>query len=66
MIQIYDVAKLLNGEKGLVAQPTKHTGPVHGIDFNPFQSNLLASGASGSEIFIWDLNNTNSPMSPGK
>jgi len=27
--------------------------------------NLLASGASESEIFIWDLNNLAKPMSPG-
>jgi protein transport protein SEC31 len=42
-----------------------HTGPVRTIDFNPFQPNLLASGANESEIFIWDLNNPDSPMSPG-
>lgn len=30
-----------------------------------YQSNLLASGANDSEIFIWDLNNFNSPMTPG-
>lgn len=30
-----------------------------------FQSNLIASGATESEIFIWDLNNAKVPMSPG-
>lgn len=29
------------------------------------QANLLASGASESEILIWDLNNTDTPMLPG-
>lgn len=29
------------------------------------QSNLLASGASDSEIFIWDLNHLSVPMTPG-
>lgn len=29
------------------------------------QANLLASGASESEIYIWDLNNTEKPMTPG-
>lgn len=29
------------------------------------QGNLLASGASNSEIFIWDLNNLSVPMTPG-
>lgn len=32
---------------------------------NPFQTNLLSSGASESEIYIWDLNQTDTPMSPG-
>ena len=37
------------------------------IFFNCFlsQSNLLASGANDSEIYIWDLNNLSSPMTPG-
>ena len=43
----------------------QHVGPVRAIDVNPFQNNLLASGASESEIFIWDLNNPGNPMSPG-
>ena len=29
------------------------------------QANLLATGASDSEILIWDLNNTDTPMLPG-
>jgi len=29
------------------------------------QVNLVASGASDSEIFIWDLNNAEKPMTPG-
>lgn len=65
VIQIYNATKLLNGENGLVSQQSKHKGPVKALDFNSFQSNLLASGASESEIFIWDLNNTNTPMTPG-
>ncbi|XP_013862446.1 protein transport protein Sec31A isoform X2 [Austrofundulus limnaeus] len=49
----------------VVGQSDKHTGPVCALDFNPFQSNLLASGANDSEIYIWDLNNFSSPMTPG-
>lgn len=64
-LQIYSAGKLLKGEEGLVAHQTKHTGPVRAIDFNPFQANLLASAASESEILIWDLNNTTTPMTPG-
>ncbi|KAG7311949.1 hypothetical protein JYU34_001374 [Plutella xylostella] len=40
-------------------------GNVSALDINPYQNNLLASGASDSEIFIWDLNNTSQPMAPG-
>ena len=46
-------------------QNSQHTGPVRTLDFNPFQPNLLASGAGESEIFIWDLNNPGNAMSPG-
>ncbi|XP_033840217.1 protein transport protein Sec31A isoform X2 [Periophthalmus magnuspinnatus] len=48
-----------------VGSSNKHTGPVRALDFNPFQNNLLASGANDSEIYIWDLNNFSSPMTPG-
>ncbi|KAJ0060535.1 hypothetical protein NL108_015150, partial [Boleophthalmus pectinirostris] len=48
-----------------VGTSNKHTGPVRALDFNPFQNNLLASGANDSEIYIWDLNNFSSPMTPG-
>lgn len=64
-ILIYDPAKLLAGESSLLHHATKHTGPVHSLDFNKFQPYLLASGASDSEIFIWDINNPTSPMTPG-
>ncbi|NXA34507.1 SC31B protein, partial [Eudromia elegans] len=55
----------------VIGQTEKHSGPVRALDFNPFQlllslqSNLLASGANDSEIFIWDLNNFSVPMTPG-
>ncbi|XP_037918625.1 protein transport protein Sec31A isoform X1 [Hermetia illucens] len=64
-LQIYSAAKLLAGEEALVAHQDKHSGPIRGLDFNPFQHFLLASVASESEIFIWDLNNTSTPMAPG-
>lgn len=41
------------------------TGSVSALDLNPFQNNLFSSGASDSEIYIWDLNNTSTPMAPG-
>lgn len=67
-IQLYNPVKLLSGEDALIttAYQEKHTGPVRSLDFNPFQNNLLVSSASESQIFLWDLNNTTKPMSPGE
>ena len=45
----------------LINSPRRHTGPVRAMDFNPFQEeNQLATGATESEIYIWDIN-TNTP-----
>lgn len=65
LIQIYSASKLIKGETALIGKEEKHSGPVHALDFNNFQQNLFATGAGNSEIFIWDLNNTKTPMSPG-
>ncbi|KAF6719316.1 Protein transport protein Sec31A [Oryzias melastigma] len=65
-LTVYKPEAIMNsGADSLVGQSDKHTGPVRALDFNPFQSNLLASGANDSEIYIWDLNNFTSPMTPG-
>lgn len=66
MIKIYSAAKMLaNDNNYLISSPDRHTGPVRALDFNPFQANLLATGATESEIYIWDILNTNTPMTPG-
>ena len=49
----------------LLHQTSQHVGAVRTLDVNPFQANLLVSGAGESELFIWDLNNLTTPMSPG-
>ncbi|KAJ8319239.1 hypothetical protein KUTeg_004330 [Tegillarca granosa] len=65
-IYCYDGAKMINGAKdSLLFKQDRHTGAVKALDFNPFQVNLLASGASESEIYIWDLNKPENPMTPG-
>ena len=65
-VQVFDAARLLKGqEDALMFSKDKHTGAVNSLDLNPFQGNLLASGASDSEIFIWDLNKLATPMTPG-
>ncbi|XP_006157448.1 protein transport protein Sec31B isoform X3 [Tupaia chinensis] len=66
MLTLYNVTHILSsGKEPVIAQRQKHLGAVRALDFNPFQGNLLASGASDSEIFIWDLNNLSAPMTPG-
>ncbi|XP_035443872.2 protein transport protein Sec31A isoform X2 [Spodoptera frugiperda] len=66
LLQFYSAEKLLqNASDALLGSSTKHNGHVSALDINPYQKNLLASGASESEIFIWDLNNTSQPMAPG-
>ncbi|XP_053524877.1 protein transport protein Sec31A isoform X17 [Artibeus jamaicensis] len=65
-IILYDPSKIIAAEKEVViAQNDKHTGPVRALDVNIFQTNLVASGANESEIYIWDLNNFATPMTPG-
>ncbi|XP_061822539.2 protein transport protein Sec31A isoform X1 [Nerophis lumbriciformis] len=65
-LTIYNPEAIVNsGAEAIVGECNKHSGPVRALDFNPFQSNLLASGANDSEIYIWDLNNFSSPMTPG-
>ncbi|XP_011354671.1 protein transport protein Sec31A isoform X14 [Pteropus vampyrus] len=65
-IILYDPSKIIAGDKEVViAQNDKHTGPVRALDVNIFQTNLVASGANESEIYIWDLNNFTAPMTPG-
>ena len=54
-----------SGADAIVTNIDQHTGSVRSLDINPFQPNLLASGAGESEVYIWDLNNPSTPMSPG-
>lgn len=66
-LDIWDPLKILDGEgpeASLVSKMTNHTGPVKGLDFNPIKNNILASGATKGEVFIWDLNNPVKPFAP--
>uniref|UniRef100_A0A3Q3A956 Protein transport protein Sec31A n=1 Tax=Kryptolebias marmoratus TaxID=37003 RepID=A0A3Q3A956_KRYMA len=63
---LYDPAKIMaGGSDVIIAESDRHTGPVRALDVNPFQANLVASGGNESEIYIWDMNNFASPMTPG-
>lgn len=65
-LKIYNVSKILAGEEALIAQSDKHCGPVRTVDCNFFKNNLVASATADSEIYIWDINNLNMPMTPGQ
>eukprot|EP00172_Hildenbrandia_rubra_P000174 Plantae.Rhodophyta-Hildenbrandia_rubra.ctg10776.p1 GENE.Plantae.Rhodophyta-Hildenbrandia_rubra.ctg10776~~Plantae.Rhodophyta-Hildenbrandia_rubra.ctg10776.p1 ORF type:complete len:1215 (-),score=218.30 Plantae.Rhodophyta-Hildenbrandia_rubra.ctg10776:143-3787(-) len=65
---VWDAAHLIrepkisaNVEHGVVfggsKVPKKHTGPVPGLEFNPFRANLLASASADGQVLIWDLSN---------
>ncbi|CAG8613268.1 11172_t:CDS:10, partial [Acaulospora morrowiae] len=67
-LNLWDPSIILEGgdaEKSLILHNTAHSGNVRGLQFNPFQNNLLASAATNGEIFIWDLSNPDKPYTPG-
>lgn len=67
-LTLWDPVKILDGkaesEAQILSNPT-HTGQIRGLDFNKYQSNLLASAGSNNEVYIWDLHNPNTPYKPG-
>ncbi|KAF8156599.1 hypothetical protein B0H34DRAFT_467700 [Crassisporium funariophilum] len=66
-LALWDPAKILAGAgaaESLILRNTTHTGPVRGLDFNPIQTNLLASGGVNGEVYIWDLKDPSKPYSP--
>lgn len=48
--------------ESLILRNTTHTGPVRGLDFNPIQTNLLASGGINGEVRQIRIIITLSPM----
>ncbi|KAG4093393.1 WD40 repeat-like protein [Neocallimastix lanati (nom. inval.)] len=65
-LEFWNPQGIINGDaNALLMRHSMHSGPVRGLDFNPFQGNLLASSSSDGELFIWDLNNPTKPYSPG-
>lgn len=64
-LALYDPVKILNGQDAQTYKSDIHTGPVRGLDFNPIKRNLLLSGAVAAELYIHDLENPGTPISPG-
>ncbi|KAG0496695.1 hypothetical protein HPP92_001386 [Vanilla planifolia] len=57
-ISVWNPLKLIGSKDfdvAFVARLEKHTGPVRGLEFNPHEPKLLASGADEGELCIWDL-----------
>ncbi|KAI3629369.1 hypothetical protein MIR68_012574 [Amoeboaphelidium protococcarum] len=59
-------AMIQKKDNALLLRKQAHQGSVKALDFNPFQVNLLATGASQGEIFIWDLAHPEKPYNPGQ
>ncbi|RKP26201.1 WD40-repeat-containing domain protein, partial [Syncephalis pseudoplumigaleata] len=66
-LMLWDPDAIINGnaEGAELFRSSNHSGAVCGLDFNPFQNNLLASAGGNGEIFVWDLANLSKPYSPG-
>ncbi|KAI8332277.1 hypothetical protein BC941DRAFT_359436 [Chlamydoabsidia padenii] len=67
-LTLWDPVSILTNkgeDASLLLQNHTHTGTIRGLDFNVFQSNLLASAGSNSEVYIWDLAKPDKPYTPG-
>ncbi|KAJ1976702.1 protein transport protein S31, partial [Dimargaris xerosporica] len=65
---LWDAQRILEQQEAdscVVFRNTNHSGGIAGMDFNNQQKHVLATGASGGEIFIWDLETPAKPYSPG-
>ena len=64
---VISAAAILNNkpEEANVTTFSDHSGAVTALDINKFQSHIVASGGPDSEIFIWDLKNIGTPLTPG-
>lgn len=49
-------------EQALLSRSEVHKGQVLGLQFHPQQPNLLASGATDGEVYVWDLANLRAPV----
>ena len=64
-INIWNVDAILQRqapEQALLSRSEVHKGQVLGLQFHPTQPNLLASGATDGEVYVWDLANLKAPV----
>ncbi|KAG6861064.1 hypothetical protein C0995_004406 [Termitomyces sp. Mi166 len=66
-LALWDPSKILaraGASESLILRNTTHMGPIRGLDFNPIQTSLLASGGVSGEVYIWDLKDPSKPYTP--
>ncbi|KAK9457669.1 hypothetical protein V1511DRAFT_455403 [Dipodascopsis uninucleata] len=65
VLSLWDPEALMKDPtSGVVLRKEAHSGAAKTLDFNPVQSNLLASAGTKGEIFVWDLDKPNTPLVP--
>ncbi|KAI5791674.1 hypothetical protein DFH27DRAFT_570045 [Peziza echinospora] len=61
-LDLWSADALWNNGDALLSSTTKHSGAIKSLQFNPFKSELLLTGGAKGEIYVWDLNNIESPF----
>ncbi|KAK3684292.1 hypothetical protein B0T22DRAFT_273555 [Podospora appendiculata] len=65
-LELWDAAKLIAGEAdALMSRTTKHTGPIKSLQFNPLRPQILATAGAKGELYVWDINDTETPFRLG-
>ena len=61
-VNIWDAGGVLSNQpNSLISRSEVHKGQVLALEFHPEQVNLMASGSSDGEVYIWDLANPGAP-----
>ncbi|KAJ2823732.1 protein transport protein S31, partial [Coemansia erecta] len=64
-VTFWDPQAIVDGGEAVLHTSSAHTGAVGGLEFNALQPNLMASGATNGEVFIWDVVNEYKSHSAG-
>ncbi|KAH9883939.1 hypothetical protein F4778DRAFT_764616 [Xylariomycetidae sp. FL2044] len=65
-LDLWDAEKLISGASdALLSRTTKHTGAIKSLQFNPLRPQILATAGAKGELFIYDVNDTESAFRLG-
>lgn len=64
-LQLWDPKQVENKNSSPKETGQKHSGAIKSLQFNPIQHQLLASGGSKGEVFVWDIDKFSTPFAPG-